>query len=214
MIQVIRRGTAEILEENEQGIFLRDTISNAFMLATAHPETGKEWLKKYEHLNFSLMNLFQKEIAEFASERYGLLSELECYQAVYMGTKPMSSSKRLQIRVASEDDYEVVSQYYKVLSEVELKHIIRRGQLLIGYDQEQMVGFVGQHLEGSMGLLEVLPQYRRNGFGQELEETMINYMMKQGLIPFCQVEVMNERSLKLQEKLGLTISKERMYWLF
>ncbi len=214
MIQVIKRGTAEILEENEQGIFLRDMRSNTFMLTTDNPETGKEWLKKYEHRNYSLMNLFQKEIAKFASERYGLLPELECYQAVYMGTNPISSNKRLQIRVASLEDYEVIAEFYKVLSEVELKHIIRRGELFIGYYQEQMVGFVGQHLEGSMGLLEILPQYRRNGFGQELEETMINYMLEQGLIPFCQVEVMNESSLKLQEKLGLSISRERMYWLF
>ena len=77
-----------------------------------------------------------------------------------------------------------------------------------------MVGFIGQHLEGSMGLLEVLPQYRKNGYGMELEQTMINYMLEKGLIPFCQVEVTNEKSLRLQKKLGLTISREQVYWLF
>lgn len=214
MIQVIRRGTAEILEENEQGIFLRDTVSKAFMLATDCPVTGIEWLKKYEHLKYSLMTLFHKDVTDFARERYGFTNSLECYQAVYMHTEPLCISKKLQIRVASEDEFQAVFDQYRLLSETELREIIRRGELFIGYYNDKMVGFIGQHLEGSMGLLKVFPEYRQNGFGKELEETMINHVLKKGLIPFSQVEVTNENSLKLQKKLGLTISGERLYWLF
>ena len=214
MIQVIRRGTAEILEESDEGIFLRDAVSNAFMLATDNPEISIEWLKKYEYLNYILLVLFQKDVIEFARERYGFLSSLECFQAVYMLNKPFHTSKRLQIKVATNDDYQTVSDHYKMLSEWELKKIISRRELFIGYYDEKMVGFIGQHLEGSMGLLEVLPQYRKNGYGMELEQTMINYMLEKGLIPFCQVEVTNEKSLRLQKKLGLTITREQVCWLF
>ena len=44
---------------------------------------------------------------------------------------------------------------------------------------------IGEHLEGSMGLLEIFPQYRGRGYGTEME----------------------------RKKLGLTISEERMYWM-
>jgi hypothetical protein len=51
LIQCINRGTADILEENEHGVFLRDTISDAFMAATENAEQGMQWLKKHEELN-------------------------------------------------------------------------------------------------------------------------------------------------------------------
>lgn len=214
MIQIIRRGTAEIIEENKHGVFLKDTVSNAFMMATDYPENGIRWLKKHENQRYGLMTLFQKEVTDFADKRYEFTHRLECYQAVYTQSEPFINSKKLQIKVACEDELKAVYDHYTLLSEAELRGIIRRGELLIGYDGGKMVGFVGQHLEGSMGLLEILPEYRKNGFGKELEVTMINHMLTKGLIPFCQVEITNEASLRLQEKLGLTVSKERVYWLF
>lgn len=40
LLQVIQRETAEILEASEDGVFLRDTVSDCFMLATDN--TGSE----------------------------------------------------------------------------------------------------------------------------------------------------------------------------
>jgi hypothetical protein len=83
LIQCINRGTADILEENEKGIFLRDTVSNAFMLASKNTEQGIRWLKKHEELNYNLLVLFQRNIADFARKRYDLTSMFDCFQAVY-----------------------------------------------------------------------------------------------------------------------------------
>ena len=65
-----------------------------------------------------------------------------------------------------------------------------------------------------MGLLEVLPQYRGKGYGTELEGAMIAHQLEKGLTPFGQIETDNRKSLGLQRKLGLTISEEKMYWMF
>lgn len=213
LIQVIKRGTAEILEENEYGIFLRDTVSNAFMLAADDFETGIDWLKKYEGNHYHLMSVFRTDIADFARDRYGFTDVLNCFQAIYMPTTPPVLCGNLQVIVAMDKDFAVIADNYKMLSEWELKEIIHRGELFLGYQDKTMIGFVGQHLEGSMGLLEVLPQYRGKGFGTELEGFMISHMLENGLIPFCQIEVQNEKSLGLQQKLGLTISNEHVYWL-
>ena len=78
----------------------------------------------------------------------------------------------------------------------------------------EMVGFVGKHLEGTMGILEILPKHRRKGYGTELEKFMINHVLEKGITPFCQVESGNEKSFKLQLKLGLKESSKRVYWLF
>ena len=48
----------------------------------------------------------------------------------------------------------------------------------------------------------------------ELEKRMINLMLKRNLLPFCQIEVDNVKSLSLQKKLGMSLSQEKVYWLF
>lgn len=50
------------------------------------------------------------------------------------------------------------------------------------------VGFIGEHLEGSMGLLEILPGYRGKGYGTELESFMICHMLEKGQRPFARLK--------------------------
>lgn len=214
LIQSIRRGTAEILEENEQGVFLRDTVSDAFMVATENTELSIHWLNTHEELNYNLVAVFQKTLAEFVAERYGLTSVLDCLQAVYMKSEPPTLRGTIQIHTATDEELQIITDHYDKLSEPELKKIIQRKELFIGTHDNKIVGFAGQHLEGSMGLLEILPMYRGKGYGTELENYLIAHILEKGMIPFCQVEIDNYKSLGLQKKVGLTISDEHVYWLF
>lgn len=214
LMQVINRGTAKILEADDHGVFLRDTESGAFMLAVDSFENGICWLKQHETLNYTLLVLFRKDLFDFARKRYKLSGMLDCFQAVYMSSEPPVINGQLQIETAADHDLRIIAEHYKMLNEQELKHIIQQGNLFVGYHNGEIIGFIGIHFEGSMGLLEIFPQYRGNGYGTELEGFLISHMLEEGLIPFCQVETTNEKSLKLQKKLGLTISTEHMYWLF
>jgi ribosomal protein S18 acetylase RimI-like enzyme len=65
-----------------------------------------------------------------------------------------------------------------MVSKQELKEIIRRRELFIGLYNQEIIGFIGQHLEGSIGLLEIFPTYRGNGYGTELESYLIAHMLK------------------------------------
>ena len=60
----------------------------------------------------------------------------------------------------------------------------------------------------------VFPEYRRRGFGAALEKHMIAKTMKEGFIPFGQVEKDNRASLRLQEKLGMTVSRNLIVWMW
>lgn len=62
--------------------------------------------------------------------------------------------------------------------------------------------------------IEILPQYRRKGYGYLLEGYLINEYLDRGWIPYCQVVEDNEASLHLQKKLKMTLSKQLSYWLF
>ena len=214
LIQIHKRGTAEILEETENGIFLLDTVSNGVMLAVENVETGRQWLRKHSDLHSTLFSVFDRELVDFIRAEYGLTEVLDCYQALYPLNMPPVCEKKLQIRCATQQELPIVLAHYDKLSEAELKQIIARGNLFLAFHNGETVGFVGEHLEGSMGLLEVFPGCRRQGYGAELESFMIGRMLERGLLPYCQVEVDNEKSLALQRKLGMTVSREKVYWVF
>ena len=214
LIQIRKRGTAEILEETENGIFLLDTVSNGVMLVVENVETGKEWLRKHSDLHYTLLSVFDRELVDFIRAEYGLTEVLDCYQAVYPLKTPPACGKKLQIRCAAQQDLPIIMTHYDKLSEAELQQVIARGNLFLAFHNGDAVGFVGEHLEGSMGLLEVFPDCRRQGYGAELESFMISRMLERGLLPYCQVEVDNEKSLALQRKLGMTVSREKVYWVF
>lgn len=74
-------------------------------------------------------------------------------------------------------------------------------------------GFAGFHEEGSIGMLEVLPAWRRRGLGELLLRAGGKPALERGALPFAQVIEDNAPSLDLQQKAGLTLSGTRMFWL-
>ena len=56
-------------------------------------------------------------------------------------------------------------------------------------------------------------EYRRQGIGRALEAFLINLHLSMGYTPYGMVAEGNEASLSLQNRLGLCISKERLYWI-
>lgn len=107
----------------------------------------------------------------------------------------------------------MVLENYDKLSNAEVKEILKNGNLFGGYKNETLIGFIGVHLEGSIGLLEIFPQYRRLGYGTILESYMVNQMLENGFVPFVQVEINNVKSISLQNKLGFKVSEDRLYWI-
>lgn len=243
MIQVLQRGTAELLCVNDHGVYLRDTVSDAYMMSVDDIQMGMAWLHKFEDRSYSLMQLCNREIAECAKQKYGFGTVLECFQAVYEGEeslpfagadtvfgerktfqrqqdagrktiKQSQYTEQLEIREPDAETMQLIQSSYDKLSEEELNQIHRLHNLYAGYLDGDCVGFIGSHLEGSMGLLEVFPKYRRRGYALELERFMIAHMLRQGLLAFAQIETWNAASLELQKKLGMRISKEKIYWLF
>lgn len=76
----------------------------------------------------------------------------------------------------------------------------------------KLVGFIGRHDDGSMGMLEVFGQSRRHGVGSALERFLITFVMTYGRTPFCDVFTDNPASLALQQKLGLTAASDYTFW--
>lgn len=79
------------------------------------------------------------------------------------------------------------------------------------FSDAQPVGFIGFHEEGSLGLLFVEQQFRRQGFAASLEAYGVNLMLEKGQTPYGYVEKGNVPSERLQEKLGF-YQAEKTFW--
>ena len=101
---------------------------------------------------------------------------------------------------------------YHFTVEDAIRHI-ELGLIYGAFEGGEMVAMIGQHYQGSMGLLEVKNSCRRKGYGSLMEKFLINALLEQGRIPYCQIIDDNDPSLALQSKLGLDISKNKLFWM-
>jgi len=74
--------------------------------------------------------------------------------------------------------------------------------------------FIGLHDDFSMGMLFVLPEYRRMGWAERLERALTAKVLEMGELPYGHVFIDNENSLRLQEKLGFTRCSDKVFWMW
>ena len=117
------------------------------------------------------------------------------------------------VRLAPEDAAFVAGHYSQIDDVGHIRERIEAGMFGAIVDGA-MAGFIGTHTEGSMGMLEILPQFRRRGIAYALEAHMIDHLLTQGRTPYGQIVVGNEASLGLQRRLHMDISKDGLVWLF
>ena len=106
----------------------------------------------------------------------------------------------------------VVERYHMIHDLAEAQDVIEKGLMYGAEVDGTLAGFIGWHSDGSAGMLEVFPEFRRRGLGVELECFMHNLHIERGWIPYGQVYVSNDASHKLQEKISLDVSQEYIWW--
>jgi len=201
MIDPIRRGTADIMYAEIDGVLIKEQKSNAYMLSVDNFEKGQGLINSI--LKCNLIVAYQKFMVDYILNRLGLTEKLECVQAVYMDKIKLNVEEELEIRQLDQNQIEVILEHYNKLSKYEIAELLKNENLFGGYRNGILIGFVGNHLEGSIGILEIFPQYRRLGYGVTLESYMVNQMLEKGLMPFGQIEINNEKSIALKRNLDL-----------
>lgn len=212
MIEPIRRGSADILYAGIDGVLIKEQKSNAYMISVDNLKKGQQLLNSI--VKCEAIVTHQQYMVEYILNKFGLTKSLECFQAAYMGKTKLQVKEELEIRRLEQEQIEIVLEHYNKISRKELGELLRSGSLFGGYKGGELIGFIGNHLEGSIGLLEVFHQYRRLGYASMLEAYMVNRMLEKGLVPFGQIVSDNEKSMALHKKLGFEISEDKLYWLF
>jgi len=146
----------------------------------------------------------------------GFHVDLECKVARYRGTTLVDEGdpSSLSFPMLTLEDRKVVEQNYHLLCDASyIKDRIISGVMMGIKKEGQLAGFMGMHAEGAMGMLEILPQFRRQGFASLLEKKYCRYLLNQGRIPYCDIIMDNTPSLALHKKLGFEFEEHSVWWL-
>ena len=211
MIETLNRGRGEILYEKGGDILVYDSKCLLAQLTVSTPEKGMEMLALLPE-EVEAIEVSQEFMIAPIEEKLGMHVHMMCVNACYTNREQMPV-KYKDIHPLTMEALSYVLEHYEYGSREYLTERIRSGAMVGAWKDGKLVGFAGEHEEGSLGLLYVHPEVRRQGIGEALEAYMVNRHLTLGYLPYGQIVVGNDRSIKMQEKHGLYLSEGHVWWM-
>lgn len=215
MAENLRRGNGSLIYDNNTGCIVYDYGADIYMTAAYDADTEEDialFLKNSKKTVKEVVTHSQSQI-DVLKQYYEIEEIRPCFQAVYTRRVALPVSSDIEIRILNEGYLDEIKKHYELISSDEyIQERLSKGEVAGAFVENKLAGFIGFHSEGSIGMLEVFPKYRGQKIALSLESYMINLHLSKGFTPYGNILEENEISIKLQEKLGLRISKEKIYW--
>ena len=208
--EIIRRGTGEVLFADEGCVLVNTPHGLQYLYATNRP-LARRVMRAMTRPD-TVMAALGPEVVRDAKRVVGFDDGSSCHLAVYERTEPIEELGAYDIRVLDGSFADEVIAHYshpEYLDEGEVEGMLAQGKMLGGFEDGELVGYIGVHGDGAIGMLEVFLGHRRQGWGRALEAAYINRQLEQGFTPWGQVWPSNVPSIRLQERLGLTVYPTR-----
>ena len=168
--------------------------------------------------------LHQRDMVPLMEKYFHLETDMECLQAVYTRREKLPvrglygpdgrGENGFSIHVLTEEFIPFVTEHYSEIGTEEyVTDRIRHGAVYGAFYDEKIVGFIANHEEGSIGMLYVLPEYRKRHVAMALETYCMNLAIERSEIPYGQIVLGNKPSISLQEKMGFCFAKGTIVWM-
>ena len=220
MLASLQAGISEVVIAEEKGC-LFCTNQTIWQLAADDEQTA---LRMYDRIPEGVTMLEVQEAAQFdlIAERFQPRCAETYHNAWYAKERLELPEVGAKMRVMTEADADTLAKYYHLPGpsagkfEETRAYILERipsGTVVGAFLDDRLAGFIGTHDEGSIGMLTVVPEFRRRGLATYLEQLAIVRALELGHIPFGQIAKDNHASIALQKSLGMTISDELVCWM-
>lgn len=213
MLECIRGGHARLLEVSDAGVLLANPKTENYMMSTEDKTAAIRMIAAVPAAGAFVAH--QAFYVQTLRQKFGFRVDMPCLQAAYLKKTPLPPADPvIDIRPLGEEHLSFIMEHYSHADD-EAYHLerLKAGVMFGAFIDDALAGFIGTHGEGSLGMLEVLPRYRRRGVARALETYAANRMLAQGKIPFAQIIVGNTPSLELHRKLQFAISENTLHWL-
>lgn len=205
LIYALKHG-AELIGANEHGAAIYRYRPDFMLLAGPNPlELVRDAPKP------DLIELIGSQSVEAVAAHFGLDENLECYQYCY---PHQSIESGLDLEPIGLEDRDFVLEHYDRLEPEEVEQAILEERIFGMHDNGKLFAFIGLHKDHAMGMLRVMPEYRRQGWGERLERALTAKVLSMGELPYGHVFTSNDASIRLQEKLGFVRCSDKVYWMW
>ncbi len=208
MMELLHRGLGEVVYEKNMDILLK--FEELYMLHAADESGARELLGKVPE--GAMVITTQEFIRDLLENEFGKTGFCKCSQAVCTRKEALPVQYK-NIRQLDITYLEYIMENYNS-SEEHVKERLNAGVMYGAFDGEKIIGFIGMHNEGSMGMLFVEEEYRKKGIGASLESYLINLQISNGYTPYCHIIEGNDKSMALQDKLGLYVADTPLWWIW
>lgn len=212
MIESIKQHHANIIRSDIHGVVLFDVPSETHMISCDSLEDYERLLQDIEEIREC--EVFQSWAKSYVQEKYRLIHRDTYYQAAFLKEDSTANSNPvLKIRLLDENDIPLVKTFYPTNDYSYVIQRLKEGTLFGGFLNDEVIGFIGIHDEGSIGLLAVVEKHKRKGYGLMLMDFIIQHFLGNNRVPYSQISHTNQASILLHQKAGMEISKDVIEWL-
>lgn len=223
---MLKNGKNRFLYAEEDGVLFQDDRGfyekGTYVFAAENDAVARKILlslpfEERKNVGQGVLACHGEKIAEICKEFFGYDRVTPCYQVVYDCNEKRELKGLVRFEKLSEKYLPLVIRTYDKESPDALKRLAEKGMIEAAFatidGEEKFVGYIGQHPEGSMGMLYVFPEFRRRGYASELESREINIVSEEGRVPYAHIIEDNYKSFALQNKLGAKVASDKVVWM-
>ena len=214
MLETLDRKIGDVIYADDDGVLIYNKPGETYMLSTESFELLQKMCDLIKET--SVVTTHQPQFVPYLKERFNLTETMECFHSAYLTDNLINEQipEGIEFRKLTLSEFDFVFKNYNRISDADyLADRINSG-MIGAFSEGEPVGFIGTHSEGAMGMLQLLPDFRRRGIAFSLEAALINQMVKLGQIPYGQIVTTNSASIGLQKKLGMSLSDKTIVWVF
>lgn len=214
MLYALKQGGATCLLDQKDAILISDP-KHAYLYADALSATAaKQILTLAETIPYELFLRGAFLQAEVLKHPVYHCEEPYRFHVYMKSVPPISKQTIISHRKLNKDMITTVCKHYSFQNLADPNYISQRIEegMIGAFSESELVGFIGIHDTGSIGLLEVFPAYRRRGIASGLVIAMIEEQLNRGNLPFGEIHLHNEASQKLARHLGFVSDDTIIVW--
>lgn len=214
MLSIYKSGLAEVLYAESDGVLLLDPTNHTYHATVKSSAAVKDMLvlivQDYESLvvyDDIFDEVMGKDLKYRTCRKY--------YNYVYRKQDMVVvENQDVDYRDLDECYIDTIKEYYfidSLMNEYYIKKCVKMG-MIGAFIEDTLIGFIGLHPSGAIGLLKVWEGYEGQHIGSSLQAMMMNKCLQEGKLVYTQVEVENEVSIHIQTKLHMEKASSVCKW--